>query len=146
MIRTHAALVAALAACLLAAPAAAETGVTYPMATSICCGDQIIAEMIYGKNAVGQTPGKDAAPAFTDVKAFDAFYKVDTDDANPSAVRNEYHKLHAAGRADVITVGKKVTLIGKEPDPEDSEDPICSITYGGKNYLVNCIALRAFQM
>ncbi len=141
MIRANAALLTAFAACLLAAPAIADD-LTHPVATKICCGDLIIAQMVFGKSAAWKQAGKDAAVVFTDPKAYDAFYQVDTDDANPSAVRSLYRKLHAEGRADVITVGKKVTLEGKEPDLQDAENPICRITYGGKEYLVVCIALQ----
>jgi hypothetical protein len=97
--------------------------------------------MVFGDNAAATFPGRDAIPVFTDVTAYDEFYRTDCSSDDDTAIRRVYRALHEAGTAYTITVGKTVKVLGEQRDPESKNYDICRISYDGKTGYVVCIAL-----
>ncbi len=45
----------------------------YPYAAKVCCGDRVIAQMVFGDSAAATFRERDAIPVFTDVTAMTDF-------------------------------------------------------------------------
>lgn len=125
--------------CIVAwAPAWADRAYT----TKVLNGDIGSARLVYGDSA--QMGTLDALPAFTDIDAYELYYKFDdNNDCDDSCMRAVYRPLKANGRIRMLTAGTPVTVIGHFPDPQESQYEVCRLRLRGssRTWLSLCTGL-----
>jgi hypothetical protein len=137
------------AALLTGPPACANAvaGGEYPYTTTVLTGDISTARVRFGDAAQMGVPEHDAAPVFTDIPAYELYYRVvgdeNCDDACASRI---YHRLSAAGRMDIAVAGEKVVVLGAQVDPDEHQYHICRIRRVHPRLpaanLILCVALK----
>jgi hypothetical protein len=112
----------------LAGTSTGEAAPRFPYSTTIQNGDISTARILFGNGAQGGVAGRDAAPVFSDVSAYQTYYAVVTpSECDDACARRIYHTLSAARRMDTAIVGERVTVLGAQTDPQDRQYQICRI-------------------
>lgn len=115
---------------------------TVPYTTKVVNGDIGSARLVFGDAAAAGI--RDAIPAFTDIDAYEQYYKLDDEnDCDDACLRRIYRPLKESGRIRMLTVGAVVRVIGHMHDPDDPQYEICRVRLQGSSriWLMLCSGL-----
>lgn len=136
----HTAFVVALL--LLSASSVAQASPRMPYSTTIRCGEIMTARLTLGDVAAMCMAGRDAIPAFVNVRAYETYYRVDGDpQCDESCLRPLYREMRQNGSMRPLISGERVTVLGVFADPEDKRYKICRVKTTRGTWLVICDAL-----
>lgn len=122
----------ALTAILALAFTPAVAGPRFPYTTIVQNGDISTARILFGSGAQGGVPGRDAAPVFTDIGAYQTYYAVVTpSDCDDACARRIYRTLVTGHRMDTAIVGERVSVLSAQTDSQDKQYQICRIRRSG---------------
>lgn len=131
---------------LLVAICVGFTGIAYaasvPYSTTVVNGDMGSARLVYGDSA--QVGILDALPAFTDIDAYELYYRFDdNNDCDDTCLRAPYRALKDQGRVRMLTVGTPVRVVGHMHDPQEPQYEVCKITlrHSSRMWLALCTGL-----
>lgn len=130
-------------AVLLTSPASASRKLPYT--TTIKCGEIMTARLTLGPRAQMCEPGLDAIPAFTDIRSYEAYYKVDGDQScDENCLRPIYNEMRRDGRMHPLISGDPVTVLAVTRDPDDAHYQVCRVKAARGRWLILCLALADY--
>ena len=86
--------------------------------------------------------GHDAVPAFSDVRAYQTYYRLDGDNnCDERCLRPLYSQMKRDGVMRPLISGDRVVVLSAFVDPEDKRYRICRVKTARGTWLVICDAL-----
>jgi hypothetical protein len=134
-----------LVVCCTAMVAVTSADEVAPYNTIVQGGDIGSARLVFGDNATAGI--NDALPAFTDVDAYEEYYKSDDNsDCDDACLRPVYRMLKSEGRMKMLMMGTRVRVTYVKPDPEDHRYEVCGIhlrdSSDSRLFIVICSGLK----